>query len=89
MGTPDESTFAYLRHGYLSVHADLILAVMPILTAAKMSATGRKQRGCKVPVSTWDCTAKTDVKRAFEMGREDTLRSVQSGLLARPVKALA
>lgn len=43
------------------------------------------QPGCKIPVSTWDCTAKTDVKRAFEMGRQDALRAVQSGLLARSV----
>jgi predicted acylesterase/phospholipase RssA len=42
------------------------------------------QPSCKVPVSTWDCTARTDVKQAFEMGRQDALRSVQSGLLVRP-----
>lgn len=47
------------------------------------------QPSCKIPVSTWDCTAKTDVTRAFEMGREDALRSVQSGLLTRRVEALA
>jgi predicted acylesterase/phospholipase RssA len=39
------------------------------------------QPSCKIAVSTWDCTARTDVKRAFEMGRQDALRSVQSGLL--------
>jgi hypothetical protein len=38
-----------------------------------------------VPVSTWDCTAKTDVTRAFEMGRRDALSSMQSGLLTQSV----
>ncbi|MET3654410.1 patatin-like phospholipase family protein [Dyella japonica] len=39
------------------------------------------QPSAKVPVSTWDCTAKTDVTCAFEMGRRDALCSMQSGLL--------
>ena len=43
------------------------------------------QPSAKVPVSTWDCTAKTDVTRAFEMGRQDALKSLQSGLLTRSV----
>lgn len=41
------------------------------------------QPSAKVPVSTWDCTAKTDVARAFEMGRRDALSSMRSGLLTR------
>jgi hypothetical protein len=36
-----------------------------------------------VPVSTWDCTAKTDVTRAFEMGRRDALCTIQSRLLTQ------
>jgi predicted acylesterase/phospholipase RssA len=43
------------------------------------------QPSTKVPVSTWDCTAKTDVTRAFEMGRRDALSSMQSGLLTQSV----
>lgn len=43
------------------------------------------QPSAKVPVSTWDCTAKTDVTRVFEMGRQDALRSMQSGLLTQSI----
>jgi predicted acylesterase/phospholipase RssA len=43
------------------------------------------QPSAKVPVSTWDCTAKSDVTRAFDMGRQDALSTLQSGLLTRSV----
>lgn len=39
------------------------------------------QPSAKVLVSTWDCTAKTDVTRVFEMGRRDALSAMRSGLL--------
>lgn len=40
------------------------------------------QPSARVPVSTWDCTAKTDVKRAFEMGQRDASSLLQTGFLA-------
>ncbi len=43
------------------------------------------QPSAKVPVSTWDCTSKTDVARAFEMGRRDALSCMQKGLLTPSV----
>lgn len=43
------------------------------------------QPSAKVPVSTWDCTARTDVTRAFEMGRRDALSCMQTGLLTQSV----
>jgi predicted patatin/cPLA2 family phospholipase len=35
----------------------------------------------KIPVSTWDCTARTEVRRAFEMGVTDARDAVSSGKL--------
>jgi hypothetical protein len=35
----------------------------------------------RIPVSTWDCTAKTTVLQAYELGLQDAVQVLSTGLL--------
>lgn len=35
----------------------------------------------RIPVSTWDCTPKTTVREAYELGRQDSVQALSMGLL--------
>jgi len=35
----------------------------------------------RIPVSTWDCTSKTTVHQAYDLGAQDSIQALQTGLL--------
>jgi hypothetical protein len=35
----------------------------------------------RIPVSTWDCTSKTTVHQAYDLGAQDSLQALKTGLL--------
>ena len=35
----------------------------------------------RIPVSTWDCTSKTTVHQAYDLGAQDSIQALQAGLL--------
>ena len=35
----------------------------------------------RVPVSTWDCTPKTTVREAYDLGTQDSVRALRTGML--------
>jgi predicted acylesterase/phospholipase RssA len=35
----------------------------------------------RIPVSTWDCTSKTTVHEAYDLGAQDSIQALQTGLL--------